>query len=556
MRSRRRWLIGVAAVMLSAALVQAVAGVAAEAKDKYIALNMEAVEQIHRPLLPLDQRVSVTLSLQDCISRALRHNLDVKIEAHRPAITLADVVAAEAAFDAVLFGSAELTRIDRSNAESGFDTRTDIINGKIVTTRFATNPFDTSVTNQYSLGVQQQLSTGATVALTQSLQRFENTVTADDELLFYNPFYQYSLEFSLRQPLLRDFGVDFNRAAINTARNAHGISKQAFNTLVIATVAEVETKYWRLVLARQQVKVYQALLAVTNTSLAKMIVRQQLDARAELIHRNRGQIARTEADLIGAFSRLQTQQDQLLESLNDPNLALSGNWEIIPADRPAVTPYTIARTEAMDAALQMRPELHQQRLRLDTAGIALGVAENLTMPRLDLFTNYEMTGGGLGTGVAWDQQWRANTADVSVGISFEVPLGGNRAAQAAYTKAKHQQRQERTRLESFAQQVLTDVSISLHTLENTRNQVAARTTAVEAESNTLLAYLTLEENEGKITSDFLDRKLVAQQRLATTLLQAIGTIFEYNVALMEAYRAQGLLLQYNNIKMSELRASD
>lgn len=542
--------------MLSVALVQAVADVAGQTKGRHIALTMEAVNQINRPLLPVGQRVSVTLSLQDCIARAMRHNLDLKIEAHGPAITLADVVEAEAAFDAVLFGSAELSRIDRTNAESGFDTRTDFIDGKIVTTRFPTNPFDTSESNQYSLGVQQRLSTGATLALAQNLQRFENTVSADDELLFYNPFYQYSLEFSLRQPLLRDFGVDFNRAAINTARNAHGISKQAFNTLVIATVAEVETKYWRLVLARQQVKVYQALLAVSNTSLEKMIVRQRLDARAELIHRNHGQIARTKAELIGAFSRLQIQQDQLLESLNDPNLALSGNWEIIPADRPAVTPFTIARTEAMDTALQMRPELHQQRLRLDTAGIARGVAENLTMPRLDLFTNYEMSGGGLGTGPAWDQQWRGNTADVSVGLSFEVPLGGNRAAQAAYTRARHQQRQERTRLESFAQQVLTDVSISLHNLENTRKQVAARVTAVEAESNTLLAYHALEASEGKITSDFLDRKLVAQERLAAALLQAIGTIFEYNVALMEAYRAQGILLQYNNIKMSELRAPD
>lgn len=521
-----------------------------------LSLSQEAISQVAESMLGQEGQTLVRLSLQECIDRALRHNLDIKVEAHGPAISIADVVEAEAAFDAALFGSAQYDYLDQVDSASGFVVRTDTTGSGTVSRRVPTDPFEKAAEYQYAMGLQKRLPTGATMAIAEKLRRATNKVDADDELLFYNPFYEYSLEFSLNQPLLRDFGLDFNRASINTAKNNHRASQQEFNLAVIDTVAEVEGNYWRLILARQQVKIYEALIEQAAISLRKMRARERLDSYAEVIHSNRALLARGEAALESSRTDLQIAQDQLLESLNDPELSLNKQWEVIPTDTPATTKLEIDRVQAMDIALQMRPELHQQRLRLDTAGIAVGVAENQTLPRLDLFADYEITGAGHDHGDSWDRQWRNETGGFTLGMSFEVPLGGNRGAQAALSRARHQQRQETSRLDNFLQQVLIDVSITEHTLSNKYKEIVANNTAAQAETNTLRAHLVYEESESKITSDFLDRKLRTQERVAVALIRAAQTIFEYNVTIMQMYKAQGMLLQYNNIKLKEMRAED
>jgi len=69
-------------------------------------------------------------------------------------------------------------------------------------------------------------------------------------------------------------------------------------------------------------------------------------------------------------------------------------------------------------------------------------------------------------------------------------------------------------------------------------------------------YLVREDAEATITADFLDRKLNAIERLAVREVTAIQSVTEYNVAITDAYRAMGTLLQYDNIKIAELPAEE
>ena len=292
-----------------------------------LSLSQEAISQVAESMLGQEGQTLVRLSLQECIDRALRHNLDIKVEAHGPAISIADVVEAEAAFDAALFGSAQYDYLDQVDSASGFVVRTDTTAKGEVNRRVPTDPFEKAAEYQYTMGLQKRLPTGATMAIAEKLRRATNKVDADDRLLFYNPFYEYSLEFSLNQPLLRDFGLDFNRASINTAKNNHRASQQEFNLAVIDTVAEVEGNYWRLILARQQVKIYEALIEQAAISLRKMRARERLDSYAEVILSNRALLAKAEAALEASRTDLQIAQDQLLESLNDPELSLNKQWD-------------------------------------------------------------------------------------------------------------------------------------------------------------------------------------------------------------------------------------
>ncbi len=510
-------------------------------------LAWDQLSRVNFPLLKDRPRQPAKLTLEDCIRRALVHNLDIRISSQDPAIRMADVVKAEAAFDAVLFSSAKFNVTDQANPDSGFFTQTIETNNGSHEEKIPSNPFDQLHDYNYELGLRKRLPSGGTIELAQRARRLRMEETG----LYWHPFYQTSLDLELRQPLLRDFGIDVNRASILASRNNFAISQQQFNLQVIKTVATVEANYWRLVYYRQRVRILEELVRQAEMTLQRLENRVNLDAGAGIIARNRGLIESARADLVSARNDVLVQQDRLLESLNDPDLLLRQVWEVIPMDEPTMQPFPVDRRQAFQIALQTRPELISQKLTIDTAELAVGVAQNQLLPRLDMVARQEINAPGGSMGTAWQNQHDYDTVNYLAGLSFEVPLG-NRSPRAALRKAKLQERQENFRLENYKEQILMDVSISLQSLQNAYQETEVRLTAARAESGELQAYLAMEDAAAKIDIGFLDRKLFAQERLAQFQSSLAQAILKYNIAITDVHRAQGTLLQYNNINLAEL----
>jgi len=510
-------------------------------------LSWEQLREVDKPLLEdSDQRQMVRLSLEDCIARTLEHNLDLRTGSYDPAIQMADLARVEAAFDAVLVASAQFENIDRGNIESLFYTRTTMTQTGTSSERVPTDPFTRQQDYNYAVGLQKRLATGASVEFAQRQRRLH----LGEPRLYLDPFYESSLDLELRQPLLRDFGIDVNRASINAARNNVGISLQQFHLLAIQTMAEVETNYWTLVYYRQRVRIYEQLLEQATQTNERLLARTTLDASARMIARGQSLIAQTRADLLSARNDVKTQQDRLLESINDPQLRVGQMWEIITTDEPTTLEYQADLKEALERALQKRPELIAQQLSVDTTEIALGLARNQSLPRFDLVARQEMNGSGGIPRWSWEEQNRYNTVNYLVGISFEFPLG-NRAARANLIKAEHQRRQERLRFENFRQQVIADVTMSWNDLNSTYQEIAARRDSAGESSNSLQAQLALEQTDAKIDATTLYLKIDALERLARAYDVLAQTIFRYNAAVVNLQRSQGTLLQYNNIKLAE-----
>jgi len=509
-------------------------------------LAWEQLSRVNFPILTDEPRRTATLTLQDCIRRTLDHNLDIRIGSHDPAIRMADVVQAEAAFDAVLFSSANFSMTDQANPDSGFTLDSITVGDKTHFEKVPTDPFDQLHDYNYALGLRKRMPTGGTIELAQRARRLR----MEEEGLFRNPFYQTSLDLELRQPLLRDFGIDLNRAAIHASRNNFAISQQQFNLQVIQTVAAVEGNYWQLVFARQRVRILEELVRQADITLQRLENRVNLDAGAGIIARNRGLIERTRGDLVSARNDVLIQQDRLLESMNDPNLPLRRMWEIIPMDEPTTNPCPVDRKQAFQIALQTRPELISQELTIDTAGLAVGVAKNQLLPRLDLLARQEITAAAGSMGTAWQNQSDYDTVNYLAGLSFEIPIG-NRSPTAELRKAELQERQEKLRLESYKDKIVLDVSISLQSLQSAYEETAVRLRAAKAEAGELQAYLAMEDAAAKSEIGFLDRKLFAQERLAQFQSSLAQAILKYNIALADIHRAQGTLLQYNNINLAE-----
>ena len=77
--------------------------------------------------------------------------------------------------------------------------------------------------------------------------------------------------------------------------------------------------------------------------------------------------------------------------------------------------------------------------------------------------------------------------------------------------------------------------------------------AVEAVRDELLNYLVMQDTEqsNSMNPDFLNRKLLADERLASNQVQAVRKMIEYDLAIMNVHRAQGTLQRYNNVKLAE-----
>jgi len=494
------------------------------AKDTFreYVLEWDRLSRVDFPLLNDRPRKTAKLTLDDCIRRTLAHNLEIRIRSYDPSIRMADVVQAEAAFDAVLFSAANFSTTDQANPDSGFFTRTVQTNKGSRNKKIPGDPFDQLHDYNYALGLRKRLPTGATVELAQRARRLRR----EEEGLFRNPFFQTNLDLELRQPLLRDFGIDVNRAAIYASRNNFAISRLQFNLQVIQAVVAVEGNYWQLVFFRQRIRILEELLRQSTATLERLIQRTTLNSVLQ-------------------------QQDRLLESMNDPNLPLRELWEIIPLDPPVMQKYHLERNDAIQTALQTRPELISQELSIDTAALAVGVAQNQLLPRLDLVARQEVTAPGGSMGTAWQNQHDYDTVNYLAGVSLEVPLG-NRAPRAELLKAKLQERQEKLNLDNFKEQVLLDVSVSLQELNSAFEEIEVRLAAANAEADELRASLVLEDSAAKIDVGFLDRKLFAQERLAQYQSALAQTIFRYNAALADVQRAQGTLLHYHNINLAEL----
>ncbi len=90
--------------------------------DVRLVRNYERVIEYAKGLLTrLERPNKVRLSLAEAIQRALANNYSIRIEAYGPAISEAQLVAAEAAFDAVFFLDAGYQKTDRAGSSIDVD---------------------------------------------------------------------------------------------------------------------------------------------------------------------------------------------------------------------------------------------------------------------------------------------------------------------------------------------------------------------------------------------------------------------------------------------------
>jgi len=472
-------------------------------------------------------RRQVRLSLKDCIHATLRNSYAVRASGYGPAIETTRVVEAEAQFDAVYFLNWNYNNQDRPSSSQLQGTFSD------------TRVFDTGVRKLLSTGTQVQASYAATRTYT--------------DLVFQtlNPAYFNQLIFELRQPFLRGFGLDYNRAQIELSKLDRRISLQQFSRDLQETLLNVERAYWQLKQARAAVVISARLLAAFDYIYNIVENRKGFDTYLIQLGQIRSRLELREAEFVSRKANVRNAEDALKALMNDPDLNMAADVEIIPTDDFALDPVLVDRLGEVQAALDFRPELKQAALQIEKARVAIGAAKNQALPRFDVLFRFFVDGLGGNLDNAFRQLARNDYNEYYVGIEFEWPIG-NRGPEAAVRRARLQQAQAIANQRAQIEQIINEVHRAIRDLQVAYEQIPSTLRSAQASEDQLRA--TVARQLAKDPAN-LEVELNATESLASARDSLANTLANYNVSIATLEQKKGTLLKYNNIELRDPDAS-
>ena len=477
----------------------------------------------------------VMLSLQDAMRMAVKNNLGVQGSRLQQGVTQAELVAAQAAFDANFVAGTQ--GISQNQPTQNF--------GGFLPSDFS-NQFKQW---SFSSGIQSATVTGGTFNV-----GMESTYSKlyPENLYSNNPAWINSLQVGLSQPLLRGFGTDVNMAQIRLARNNDRRSLQQLRQSLLNLCRDVEINYWQLVQARQRVVSAQWLVRVgveVRDVLAKRRAfdttqAQYADAVAKVEDR-KSQVIRAQRDVTAAVDRMKV-------LLNDPSLPVGDETMIVPTDFMVDQALVFSLRDAISTAVEQSPGITQALLGVDDASIRQVVADNGRLPNLNLNAQMQYNGLEQGYGDSWQELTEAGFVNYLVGLSFSQPIG-NRAPEANYRRARLQRSQAVLAYRSAVQNAIFYVKDALRGVDAQYRLIEQTRAYRLAQAENLRALLVDEQTIATLTPEFLALKFQRQQELASAQVQEIQSLVDYNGSIAQLWNAMGTGLQMNRV---ELQVSD
>ena len=374
------------------------------------------------------------------------------------------------------------------------------------------SPRASTNTNQYNFTYNQGFVTGTSLQVGFNNQR----LTTNSELYTYSPLFNSSFQAEVTQQLLQGAGIWVNKRFIYQALNDRRITDSSFRQQILYTVNQVETIYWGLVQAYEDVQAKQRALEQSNQLLSDNKKQLQIGTMAPLdVVNAESSVAADEQALISAQSALNYQQQiikqAITRNLNDPLLSAA---PVIPTDRVSLEPLE-EESQPVEAlvqeAFQQRPELEQAVLTLRNDEITLKGARNALLPTLNVFGFYGASAAGgsqspscynffasppgpcgpntvptVGYGATLNGLVNSSSPNKGAGFNLSINLR-DREAQSVQERSLMEYRQAELRLEQLHTQIRMQVVNAMYALTNDRAQVKAAEAARDYNEQSLEA---------------------------------------------------------------------
>jgi outer membrane protein len=572
-------------------------------KEQYIApgvlTNSPRLEDlIHDGKLPL--------SLQDAIALAMENSMDIVVQRYNP--WMADIGLLKARAGGIGYGSpGTLATGSTANLpELFYDPAVTFVGGYSFANIPIANPFIsgvgssgvslnnliltlTSHTAYYNTSYNESFVTGTSFNVAWDNSR--NSSNADN---FFNPYVQSYLSVGLQQQLLAGRGKFVNRRNIIIAENNRKIADLAFEQQAITTITNTVTAYWELVYARENVKVAQQAVTVSEKLYNDNKKQLEIGTMAPLdVTRAESELATDRQNLI-VDQTIQLQDDLALKNYiaKDPTASNLLNVEIVPTDKPEApaTVQTQPFEDALKEAFQKRPDIQEQYYNLKNAEVDVKATKNALLPTATLGLTYQSYGLGgnsftYGSSVitagspvvdangvpipglfapnvvtpvtgktnegfshAQSQIFHNDLPTYAGQLVFTLPLR-NRAAQADNIHAQLVERQFEATVQQIKNNAVLDVRNTSIAVEQGRAQVGAATKARELQQQTFDA----EQKKYQLGASTVYNVILTQRDLITaqgTELRALANLAE---AKANYERALGRTLEVNNVTIAGIK---
>lgn len=474
------------------------------------------------------------LSLDDCIQLALQHNLDIQITRRTPEIARLSLSGAYGGYDPSFSAG---YRHSFSSRPGGLDEFNRVI------------PSSESDTDNFNLGLGGVLPTGLSYSLSGD---FSDTLATRP--LFDaqgNPIGTLSFGdassfagISLRQPLLRNFWTDGNRLNIAIAKSNLKFSELVLRQQIMATVTQVEESYYRLIAARDAVKVQEMALELAERLLSENRKRVEVGVLAPLDEREaESQVEASKAALLGARNTVSVRQNALKNLITD----MITDWQdvgIEPSETLSATPQTFSRQDSWEKGLTLRPDLLQSKVDLERRNITLRYNKNQMFPQLDLVGSYGRIGNSTEFSGALGGIVDGSGPQHSYGAQLTIPLS-NRAARQRYRVSKEEIEQALLRLKQLEQNIMVEIDDAISGARTSLEQVVSTRASVEFAEQALRAEQKKLEN-GKSTSF---QVLRLQRDLTLRQYEYLSSLTTYNIALAQLAFSEGTALERHAITL-------
>jgi outer membrane protein TolC len=424
-----------------------------------------------------------------------------------------------------------------------------------------------ATTDTYNLTYNQGFVTGAAFQFVWDNTRATNT----NAFATFSPQFNSQFKAEVTQHLLQGAGIWVNKRFMYQAVNDRRIADSGFRQQILYTINQVESIYWGLVQAYEDVQSKERALAQSSQVASDNRRQLEIGTMAPLDVLQADQtVASDKQGLISAQLALNYQQQiikqAIARNLNDPALSAAA---VIPTDRVSIEEIPEEKQPIEDLvkeAFQQRPELEQAVLTLRNDEITLKGARNGLLPQIDILAylggsgvagTYNPacepvfgtcpTGGTGGFGTALQSTYNNSSPDKGVGFNITIPIG-NKYAQSVQARSLMEYRQAELRLEQLYTQIRMQVVNAQFGLTNDRAQVLASQAArdynqqnLDAEEKKLhlgasTTALVLQQERGLASAE--DSYIAAQAQYAkdrATLYQILATTMQhYGINLNEA----------------------
>ncbi len=315
------------------------------------------------------------LTLAEAITLALENNKDIEVTRKNVKIAEFDLKSARGAYE------------PRFTGQSYYD-RSTVPNVSI----FSSNRTTTQGAFVGNAGLQGYVPRFGTVLNA----NFNNQrLTSDNPISILSPQLNASLSFSVTQPLFRGRSFDLPRRNIEVAKRNLSLTDTQFRQRTIDIIANVQRAYWDLAYALRNLQVQR-----DGVKDAK----DQLEHNRRLV--NEGQLA--PIDIVAAETQVANFEQSVYEALNVVGVAennlknmIASNrndvlWgkSVTPVDSVDLDPPLTTLTQAIDAAMQNRPELEINRAQKDINALDQRYYKEQKKPQIDLVASYSSAGVG------------------------------------------------------------------------------------------------------------------------------------------------------------------